>query len=140
MSLKDVMIRSGQILPPTSWVTAETIRRYEAGLVPEHKANPVLLAALATIYRVPLRELSDVAADSVDRLIELLTELSSASKVVHGAGKSPTRNRKAGRPPKGVSLDETGSEGPADNHRSHYRAHRSPNRGGSRRIGVSFRR
>ncbi|WP_262321076.1 multiprotein-bridging factor 1 family protein [Acidiferrimicrobium sp. IK] len=72
MSLKDVMIKISHLLPQQMWVTDETIRQYETGRYSEKKANPVLLAALATAYDVKLADLSPYAAATVGQLLGLL--------------------------------------------------------------------
>lgn len=71
LSLLDAMTEVRRLLPRPLWVTHETLRRYEKGLVPEEKADPVLLEALAIAYGVRLEELSPAADAAFERLIDL---------------------------------------------------------------------
>lgn len=65
LSLEEVAFRIRPVLPQSLWVTAETIRKYENGIVPAHKANTILLAALCSVYGCKLSDLAeDTAKDA----------------------------------------------------------------------------
>lgn len=72
LSLDEVTFRIRQHLPENMWVTAETIRKYETGMVVEHKANPLILAALAKVYDCKINDLSKTGADGAERVRDLL--------------------------------------------------------------------
>ncbi len=75
LSLLDAMTRVRNVLPEPLWVTNETLRRYEKGVVTETRADPVLLGAMAVAYGVPLSELSPTAAGQVGRIAALIDRL-----------------------------------------------------------------
>lgn len=53
----------------------ETIRRYEADLVPEESWNPFVVAALAKLYKVEIRALSVPAAEALEPVRTLLASI-----------------------------------------------------------------
>lgn len=71
LRLDDASVRLRDLVGPVLGVSRETIRRYEADLVPEEKWDPVVILALADIYGVPIAQLSPVALDALARLNEL---------------------------------------------------------------------
>lgn len=71
-SYEEVTFRIRPYLPESMWVTAETIRKYENGIVAEHKANPLILAALAKVYDCKISDLSESVADGAERIRDLL--------------------------------------------------------------------
>lgn len=72
LSLVDAMTEARVLLPRALWITNETIRRYEKGIVPEDQADPVILAALAQVYNVPLADLSSAAHRACNQVWTLL--------------------------------------------------------------------
>lgn len=52
-------------LAPPDYFEVDVIRRIEKGLIPEHKVKPAAFQALAKVYGVEERKLSEVAAENV---------------------------------------------------------------------------
>jgi len=75
MSLLDAMTEVRGRLPRPMWVTHETIRRYEQGIMPEDRADPLLVGALAITYKVPVGWLSPAADDQLRDIFELVVEI-----------------------------------------------------------------
>lgn len=90
--LDDVAYHVRQHLPSSMAVSRETIRRMETGIIPESKANPVVVAALAAVYEVPVASLSKSVAADLDRLRPILTVSPEYVDGSHG-GRYVTTNR-----------------------------------------------
>ena len=84
LSLVEASFRVRVWLPEAEWVGYDVIRRIEAGVTPEEKADPVLLAALAKAYGTEVADLSEVG----DKALSMVRELVSA-----GRGKGRSRSR-----------------------------------------------
>lgn len=74
LSLEEVAFAIREFLPRSLWVTAETIRKYENGMVPEHKANLLILAGLARVYGCQFTELAPNGAEDAKTLRDLLIQ------------------------------------------------------------------
>ena len=61
-------------LPEPLWISNDPIRRMESGKLDEAKADPLLVAALAAVYRVRVCDLSPVVAASLGLVDDLLHE------------------------------------------------------------------
>lgn len=72
LTLVDVVVELRARLPRSMWVSQATLQRMEAGGTTEQKADPFLVTVLATIYGTPVSALSQVVADDLDRLRDLL--------------------------------------------------------------------
>lgn len=68
----------------------ETIRRYEDGTTTEERADAVVIAALAALYNVPLRQLSPRCYDSMEN-VRLLAEKVTGGRA--GVTKPTRRDR-----------------------------------------------
>ncbi len=77
MSLTELMVEVCQRLPRPRWVTDETLRVYETSK-PETKADPVVLAAIASSLGCRVRDLSPFVAKEADQLRKLLSEAKGA--------------------------------------------------------------
>lgn len=75
LSLLDVVMEIRQRMPQPMWVGDSTVFRLETSR-PETKADPFLVNVLASIYGVPTSQLSQVAADHLDTLRDLLEQAS----------------------------------------------------------------
>jgi len=75
-SLVDVAYDLRSELPEPLWVRADTLRRMENGETPEEKASPVLVAALARVYDVPIADLSEFG----ERAFGMIRELAVRSR------------------------------------------------------------
>lgn len=75
MRLDDAAYLVRQRLPQPMGLSRETLARLERGQVPEDRADPVVIAALADVYCCPVAELSPVAAVHLDSLRRLLDRL-----------------------------------------------------------------
>lgn len=73
LQLRDVARAAEAILPMSMSISRETIRRMEVGAIPEAKANPVHVAALAEVYGVGVGDISASAAEALDGVRGLLT-------------------------------------------------------------------
>ena len=62
------------LVPEPYQGSLQTINRLEIGFTPEEKANPVIVAALATTYGVPLSQLSEVAAKNMEMVRRLCAD------------------------------------------------------------------
>lgn len=78
LRLDDAAYLARQLLPPAMAISRETVRRYEKGRVPETDANPLYVAALAVVYEVSTSDLSEHAAEGVDRVFGVLVSLNPA--------------------------------------------------------------
>lgn len=71
----------------------ETIRRYEIGEVDEDRADMVIVAALARVYKTPMDKLSPLLAARMNHVAGWATPIATAKR--KPAAASPTtRNRK----------------------------------------------
>lgn len=61
-------------LPRSEWRSYQAIHRLEVGETSEENASPVLLAALARVYGVPLYVLSPLADEARQCILALLSE------------------------------------------------------------------
>lgn len=75
MRLDDAAYLVRQRLPRATGLSRETLARLERGQVPEDRADPVVIAALADVYECPVGELSPVAVVHLDSLRQLLERL-----------------------------------------------------------------
>lgn len=75
MSLSDAMTEVRMRMPRPMWVTDATIGRLEIDR-PEAKADPFLLAVLASVYGVNLSDLSKEAAQHLNTMLDLLKQTS----------------------------------------------------------------
>jgi transcriptional regulator with XRE-family HTH domain len=71
LSLEDVSRLLVTELPFALTVTAETLRTYET-VVPEEKANAVLVAALCNLYNVNIEDISFKLADDLKKVESLI--------------------------------------------------------------------
>jgi hypothetical protein len=70
--LDEASVGARSILGGDFGPSRETIRRYEAGLTPEDRADPIIVMALAELYGVSLDELSPHLAEQVTGSISKL--------------------------------------------------------------------
>lgn len=75
LSIETVVITIHKLMPEPMACKATTIQRLETE-TPEAKADPFLLAVLATIYGVRVSDLSEIAAGELGRMRDLLTNAS----------------------------------------------------------------
>ena len=75
MRLDDAAYLVRQRLPQPMGLSRETLARLERGQVPEDRADPVVIAALADVYGCPVAELSPLAATHLSSLRQLLDRL-----------------------------------------------------------------
>lgn len=72
LSLINVMVEMRSRLPRSQWPSQEKLRRYESGAVPETRADPLLIVALADIFGCKVADLSPVASEAVQSMRDLL--------------------------------------------------------------------
>lgn len=96
--LDDAAVFARVELQSTYGPSRETIRRYEVGEIDEDRADMVIVAALARIYKVPMESLSAVLAAQMQHVAGWATPITTTRK--RPAAKSPTtRKRKPGPRP-----------------------------------------
>lgn len=82
----DVVYELRQLMPKPMWIGQSTLHRLETK-TSEQKADPFLINVLATIYRRNTSDLSQVAADSLQTLRDLLEHASPC--ITAGAADHP---------------------------------------------------
>lgn len=75
MRLDEAAVWARVLIGATWGMSRETIRRYEIGAVPEERADPTVIAALAKVYEVPLDQLSPVVTAKVRKIMELAADV-----------------------------------------------------------------
>lgn len=72
LSLRDLHVELQSRLPRSRWVSYEKLRRYENGMMPETRADPLLVIALADVFGCKVAELSPIADQAVQVMRDLL--------------------------------------------------------------------
>lgn len=111
MRLDTAAVRAQDELRSSFGPSRETIRRYEIGAVDEDRADMVIVAALARIYKVPMESLSAVLAAQMNHVAGWATPITTAKKKRAGArsaalaSSSPNARRRNADPATQHSLE-----------------------------------
>jgi len=73
MRLDEASVEARRVLGSEMGPSRETIRRYEAGLISEDRADPLIVTALAEIYGVSVGQLSWVIARQSQAISKLIS-------------------------------------------------------------------
>lgn len=82
LTQQDVVFAVRQALPRPMWISQSKLQRIESGDIPEQKADTFLLLFLADLYGASLADISEVVAEDVKKVADLVKRQSGWSSLI----------------------------------------------------------